>query len=83
MLTKKELQKLKKYSFRNSNLLLEIGEDIEGNFYIRPIRWSGAYKGRKLKEGKCLAKFDERKEAENILINVCGYSKEFARSLSS
>lgn len=83
MLTKKELQNLKKYSFGKSNLMLQIGENIESKFYIRPIRWSGAYKGGKLKEGECLAIFDTRKEAEDTLVNICGYSKKLTMQLSS
>lgn len=83
MLSKKEIQKLKKYSFGKSDLLLKVGEDIKGQFYIRPIRWSGSYKGGKLKEGECLARFDTREEAEDTLVNICGYSKKLAVSLSS
>jgi hypothetical protein len=83
LLTKEELQNLKKYSFVESNLLLEVGEDIEGRFYIRPIRWSGSYSKGKLAEGKCLATFATREEAEDALINICGYSKGLATDLSS
>ncbi|WP_040191023.1 hypothetical protein [Clostridium culturomicium] len=83
MLSGREMQKLKKYSFGKSDLLLKIGEDIKGQFYIRPIRWSGSYKGDKLKEGECLARFDTREDAEDALINICGYSKKYVASLSS
>ncbi|AOZ88146.1 hypothetical protein BK049_05155 [Bacillus xiamenensis] len=77
MLTKMELRNLKKYSWINSDMVLQIGEDIEGKFYIRPIRWSGTYSSGKLKEGKCIARFDTREDAEYALINICGYSKGF------
>lgn len=83
MLKKEELAKLKKFSFGKSNLMLQICEDISGKFCIRPIRWSGSYKSGKLSEGECLARFDARKDAEDALINVCGYSKELTISLSA
>ncbi|SHJ64816.1 hypothetical protein SAMN05444401_3566 [Clostridium amylolyticum] len=82
MLKNEELVNLKKYSFGKSNLLLEIGEDIENKFYIRPIRWSGSYKDGKLTKGKCLARFNTKKEAVDALINICGYSKGLAMRLS-
>ncbi|MBI6874923.1 hypothetical protein [Clostridium aciditolerans] len=83
MLNKKELQTLRKYSFGKSDLLLKVGEDAEGKFYIRPIRWSAGYnKYGKLKEGECLAKFDTKQEAVDALINICGYSKGLAEQLS-
>jgi hypothetical protein len=82
MLTKTELKNLKKYSRTNSDMVLQIGEDINGKFYIRPIRWSGGYVAGKLAEGKCLARFETRNEAENALQNVCGYSEKFTKQLS-
>lgn len=76
-MSNKELINLKKYSFGKSNLLLEICKDVEGKHCIRPISWSGVYKNGLLLEGNCLVKFDTRKEAEDTLINICGYSKRF------
>lgn len=80
---KKEMQNLNKYSFAKSNLMLQVGEDIEGKFYIRPIRWGGRYSKGKLLEGECLARFDTREDAEDALINISGYSKELTAQLSS
>ena len=73
---------LKKYSFKDSTQLLKVEEDIKGSFCIRPISWSGRYKGYKLIQGEVLAKFNTKKNAKDALVNICGYSKGLVEQLS-
>lgn len=82
MLSKKEQSNLQKYSFKKSDLLLHVVETVDGEFCIRPIRWSASYSGGKLKDGKCLAKFQKKEEAVDALVTYCGYTRNFAVSLS-
>lgn len=82
MLSKKEQSNLQKYSQKNSDLLLHVAETVNGDFCIRPIRWSASYSGGKLKDGKYLAKFQTKEEAVDALVTYCGYTRNFAVSLS-
>lgn len=76
-LSKEEQSNLRKYSFGEYGGLLHIDRTIDDKFCIRPARWSGRYVGGKLADGKYLAKLNTEEEAINIMVDFCGYPREF------
>lgn len=83
MLSKREISNLKKYSFSNFGRLVAIYETVEGKFNICPIRSPRHHRGDKMIScERLVAQFDTRDEAEDALINICGYSKGMTKQLS-
>ena len=76
-LSKEEESKLRKYAFGKCGMLLEINRTIDDKYCIRPVRWFGHYADGKLVDGAYLAKLDTEKEAVDIMVEFCGYSREF------
>ncbi|MCU9614108.1 hypothetical protein OEV98_11105 [Caldibacillus lycopersici] len=82
MLTKREIENLKKYSFLESGHLAKVYETVDGKFNVCPIKSPRHHRGDKMIScERLLAQFDTREEAEKALIDICGYSKSFVESL--
>lgn len=81
-LTDEEIKNLKRYAFNKTDLMLSVNEMIDGNFCIKPIRWSVGYTKGKMSEGKYIALFNTKENAIDALVRFCDYSMGLALILS-